>query len=421
MSRQTLSAGTPRRGLAAAIVGIALVAANLAAGLAGIDFIGGLYVWRDVALVYGLASLPLAALAADWLAGRPLSVLRLLAPGGGLAAAGLLSFWPAGAVSPEALTLTRLAAAWAGTCGAIAVVSQGLAAWSRRRASGEAPPERTAAAAPGWLAAAIAGAVLVAVPWTYRAARTRDDLRRLEELAAQSRLGEALALAAATRELDPRAEFAGRPLAHTVAELERAVTEIAVRASAPLAAQDDPEPYLARARDLAILGRTDLALAALDAAPRGEETPAGDLLRGTIYESRGQWARGRAAYQRARDIISRQCQWQLADQPADRSPPAEATAVLVQATSGMAFCQRKAGDYTAAAESYAELLALAPTAETHFLLAQFYEDAQATALAQQHARRAMELAPERFGARGQILLDKLRTGHFGCWGVGSSR
>jgi tetratricopeptide (TPR) repeat protein len=404
----------------AGVVGFAMVAANIAAGLVGNDLVGGLFVWRDVALVYGLAALPLAALTAAWLADRSVPVIRTSLAVAGLVIGGLVALWPASAVVSGMLTSVRWGAAWAAMCGAVLLVSLGLAAWSRwrgRSVNEDSPLEPTKTLPPGLLPVAIAAVVLVAIPWTYLAARTRDDLRRLEQLLAQSRLGEALELAAATWQVDPRAQFDGRPLSGTVAELERTVTEIATRASAPLAIEDRPEPYLARARDLAILGQTTPALAALDAAPRGAESPAVQLLRGTIHETRGQWAAGEAAYERAWQLIGRELR--TAEPAAGPSPPAEEiAAALAQAITGVAFCQRKAGNYDAAAKTYAELLALAPTADTHFLLAQFYEDAQATERAHQHARQAMALDPERFDSRGELLLDKLRTRHFGCFRVG---
>jgi hypothetical protein len=75
------------------------------------------------------------------------------------------------------------------------------------------------------------------------------------------------------------------------------------------------------------------------------------------------------------------------------------------------------GHYARAETAYQQLLALSPTADTHFLLAQFYEDVQRTSLAAEHARRAMALAPERYQQPGEQLLDKLVTLHFGCWGL----
>jgi tetratricopeptide (TPR) repeat protein len=86
----------------------------------------------------------------------------------------------------------------------------------------------------------------------------------------------------------------------------------------------------------------------------------------------------------------------------------------VQATTGIAYCERKLGRYAEAEAAYLERLALSPTAETHFLLASFYEDAQQTSNARTHARLAMALAPERYRQPGKKLIDKLDTLHFGC-------
>lgn len=54
------------------------------------------------------------------------------------------------------------------------------------------------------------------------------------------------------------------------------------------------------------------------------------------------------------------------------------------------------------------------TADSHFLLAQFYEDAQQADKARTHARRAMALAPERYQKEGEKLINRLTTFHFGC-------
>ncbi len=98
-----------------------------------------------------------------------------------------------------------------------------------------------------------------------------------------------------------------------------------------------------------------------------------------------------------------------------RTEPGE----LIQAVTGIAFCQRKLGNKPAAATAYQELLGLAPTADTHFLLAQFYDDTQQAALADQHARKAISLDPARYAERGGQLIDKLRTTQFSCWAIGS--
>src|SRR5690606_37160483 len=151
----------------------------------------GLFVWRDVALVYGLAALPLAALAAAWLAGRSAPVVATSLANAGLVIGGLAALWPASGVGSGMLTLARLGAAWAGMCGAVLLASQVLAAlsrWRGKQPTEDPPLEPSRMISPGLLPVAIAPAVLVAIPWTYLAARTRDDLRRLEQLLAQSRL-----------------------------------------------------------------------------------------------------------------------------------------------------------------------------------------------------------------------------------------
>jgi tetratricopeptide (TPR) repeat protein len=84
---------------------------------------------------------------------------------------------------------------------------------------------------------------------------------------------------------------------------------------------------------------------------------------------------------------------------------------------GIAYAERKLGRYPQAEAAYQRLLELSPTADTHFLLAKFYEDTQRADLARQHARRAMRLAPERYEASGQELINSLAVRHFGCFSV----
>jgi tetratricopeptide (TPR) repeat protein len=90
---------------------------------------------------------------------------------------------------------------------------------------------------------------------------------------------------------------------------------------------------------------------------------------------------------------------------------------LLQATTGIAYCQRKLGHYADAEATYQQVLTLSPTADSHFLLAQFYEDAQQAEKARTHARRAMALAPTRYRQEGEKLIRKLTVYHFGCLSV----
>jgi tetratricopeptide (TPR) repeat protein len=89
----------------------------------------------------------------------------------------------------------------------------------------------------------------------------------------------------------------------------------------------------------------------------------------------------------------------------------------LQATTGIAYCQRKSGRYAEAEANYQQVLALSPTADSYYLLAQFYEDTQQAEQARTHARQAMELDPARYGQKGEKLIRKLTVSDFGCLGV----
>ena len=112
---------------------------------------------------------------------------------------------------------------------------------------------------------------------------------------------------------------------------------------------------------------------------------------------------------------SRLAWYNRATQTWQSAPPSpERTAGLAQALTGIAYSNRKLGRLPQAEAAYQELLSLAPTADSHFLLAQFYDDTQVTTKAAYHARQAMSLDPARFNHPAHQLLDRLSTSHFGC-------
>jgi tetratricopeptide (TPR) repeat protein len=257
-------------------------------------------------------------------------------------------------------------------------------------------------------ALAVQLSVLIVVPWIYRQARCRHDLQQLQGLLEQSRFGEAQLVSEAVLRLNNRVTLNGVPLRRVAADIDQTVQVLQSRTAFPLPAEADDPTRIARAQDLAMLGQTDAALAVLDFAAALNNSPAALNLRGTIHETRREWRLAREWYSRAK----------LAWQSHDASP--EKTAGLIQAATGIGFAERKLGRYQQAEAAYQEVLSLAPTADSHFLLAQFYEDTQQAAKAQFHARAAMALVPERFTQPGQQLIDKLITLHFGCWGVRSA-
>jgi tetratricopeptide (TPR) repeat protein len=259
----------------------------------------------------------------------------------------------------------------------------------------------------GWILAAPLLVALV-VPWVYREARWRHDLRELQSLLEQSRLGEAQPLASLLARLDGQAELAGVPLQRLASEIDRTVGALQTRSAQPLAADAGGDDRIVRAQDLAMLGRTDEALRVLASLPAFADSPAACNLRGTIHETRREWRKAHEWYSRAKT------DWEHEPDTPER------TAGLIRAATGIGFAERKLGRYPEAETAYQEVLALAPTADSHFLLARFYEDTQQAGQAQQHARQAMSLDPGRYSQPAGELIDKLVTLHFGCWGVRSA-
>jgi tetratricopeptide (TPR) repeat protein len=248
--------------------------------------------------------------------------------------------------------------------------------------------------------------VAFALPIGYVTARCRQDVAHFQELVSQSRLGEALNLGWKLLRLDPDATLRGETITRQVGELDVMVRQLQFKvAVVPGLGATDGE-WLDRARRLAVLGQTDQALLALSKLKRS--SAAACNLAGTIHESRHEWQDSLENYRRA------QVAWSAIPESVERSTGE------IRATTGIAFCLRKLGLYCQAEQAYRKLLEFSPQAETHFLLAQFYEDTQQSALAREHAQRAIELAPHRFKRPGQLLLQKLTISHFGCFSVWSA-
>lgn len=386
--------------LVTAAAAAALCAAILPGGPYGREGAPFPFVWRDVALVCFVCALPAAGLLAVFIRRRvPAAVSAAL--GVVLLGSVIIGVRAAGgpASAPDPLTAAVLRGTLAfGAAGSLVLFLTALFRPPLRR-DGRGSPVGVVALG------ALALAALFLLPATYIEARCRHDLGRLTDLLEQSRLGEARELLRGLVALQPSAELKGHPLPEVAAELERMVHELESRVAAPLSASATDEARLERARDLAILGRTSDAVGVLQTLRGSSPSAEACGLYGTIYETRGEWETARDWYGRAKQG------WE------SLPPSPERTAGLRQATMGVGFCGRKLGRNREAEAAYLEVLALSPTAESHFLLAQFYEDTQQAALAHFHARQAMTLAPARYQEQGRKLIDKLVTLHFGCLGV----
>lgn len=254
----------------------------------------------------------------------------------------------------------------------------------------------------------VALVVLFLLPWTYVGARVRKDAEKLSEYLDQMRIGEARTLANGLLVLDADQKIKGRPLVEVAATLNKTAAELEEKVAIRPGFQTPVAARFQRAEQLAMLGRTDEAIAVLQTIREPAAAPFVANLLGVIYETREDWEPGLNAYRNALK------EWE------SRSESAVRTSGIVQAKTGIAYCLRKSGRYVEAEAVYQELLALVPTADTRFLLAQFYEDAQQSGKAREHARRAMELAPDRYQQRGEKLINKIKVFHFGCFGVFSA-
>lgn len=362
------------------------------------------YPWRDVAVVHVLCALPLAG-ALTVLARRRVSTTGLVF----LAALvlGLCSV-PFQEIVRSALAtalhshpplgvVVRAGPALGLAVSASLVSAALLGGWRGRKH--RAVPKHVAAVL------GLGVVILLLPPAIHVRARCRHDVARLGELLEQQRFGEARTLARRLLLLDAGRTWNERPLPQVAEEIDRAVAVLESQVSVPLPPHAPAEARLERARRLAMLGRTEAAVAVLKSARTPATAPDVDLLYATIHENREEWEPAIEWHHRATQG------WE-----ARPSSPAR-TAGLLRATTGIAYCQRRLGRDAEAEETYQQALALSPTADSYFLLAQFYDDTQQTEKARAHARRAMELAPDRYRQAGEKLISKLTDRSFGCLGV----
>lgn len=246
--------------------------------------------------------------------------------------------------------------------------------------------------------------ILLIVPDISLRARVSHESARFSDLLQQTRLGDAEQVAEQILALDPAAEWEGGALHPRAQELLREVRALREQVALPLSRPADTATLLDRARSLAIVGANDAAVAVIMNELDPRTHPGAALILGMISETRRDWDSALKWYSQA--LLA--CEIQLVPSTIDEQ---------IQALVGVASCQRKLDLLPDATANYQRVLELAPTAESHFLLAQFYEDTQQTAFAQQHAQQAVQLDPVRYATAGKKLLQRLQTAHFGCYGV----
>ncbi|QDU10030.1 tetratricopeptide repeat protein [Gimesia aquarii] len=245
------------------------------------------------------------------------------------------------------------------------------------------------------------------VPTFYVESRVDEVVTNIEEYIASGRLGDARRLTREVTVLSPWAEIDSKSAGDVAHDLDRACYDLEQSlAFMKLRPVPSEEQTYHAARLHTILGQPTKAIRLLEPwSDKSSTSPLTLQLLGNIYQHQENWVNSERYFRRSLKA------WQ-------KLPKSEQQQVgIVSAWKGIAFAERKRGNYEAAENAYLSALLLAPTADQHFLLAQFYEDTQQTAKAHKHAQQAMVLNPTHYETSGKKLIGSLQQQHFGCLSV----
>lgn len=250
------------------------------------------------------------------------------------------------------------------------------------------------------LAWTFAAMTIALVPTTYEYSRVKSDATTAHEHLSQSRLAEAADLLNRCVVLDSTGSFHGEAFCETLPALTVEIDRIRQYLQQPLSEPASEQQLIERGKALAMLGRNEEALLVLLPAASSPQFGqwGGHQLLGTLYQDRRDWEESLFHFR-------------LAAHDATEKNPIP----LANAMQGQAFALRKLGRIEDAEAAYLELLGLAPTADNHFLLAQFYDDIQDTHLAVEHAELAKKLDPTNYQGASDSLVRQATANHFGCF------
>ena len=193
---------------------------------------------------------------------------------------------------------------------------------------------------------AVEALVLIVIPAFYISVRTESEIASCVELVGQLRYGEARECMRRICRLAPGARWNGQLLATEAAKIEPIVARLeqSVAEELPHAATDAQR--MKRAQYLAMLERTEEALAVLDVSEKLAGNADACNLRGTILETRREWREAHAWYMLAKKA------WERAPESSRRAEG------LMRAVRGVAFNARKMGSMREAEGAWQELLSL---------------------------------------------------------------
>lgn len=245
------------------------------------------------------------------------------------------------------------------------------------------------------------------VPSFYIQSRVIEMVTTIDEYLGSGRMGDARVLTREVCILSPWEKMGGMPVGDLARDLDLDCHGIEQSLALMNRRPVHSEEYTYHeARLLTILGRRAAAVRLLEPwTGKPSTSPLTYQLLGNIFQQQENWPDSERQYQRALKA------WQKLPRSEQQQ------AGIVSAWKGIAFAERKRGNYEEAEAAYLSTLSLAPTADQHFLLAQFYEDTQQTTKARDHAQQAMALDAARYGVSGKKLITSLQQQHFGCLNV----
>ncbi|WP_442508035.1 hypothetical protein SH528x_006985 [Novipirellula sp. SH528] len=253
-----------------------------------------------------------------------------------------------------------------------------------------------------WLSAAMLAALALLIPAAYADA-VADGIRiDLERSLETRRFALANQQAEQFAQLNPGGQVHEKSVRKVQQELEAIVAKLNAEVRRPISAEASVAALGSRITVLMHLDRNEEALRLLEPLTRGDRfQPISLDYKGLCLQRLNQMSDSLEAYQAA------VAYWET--QPASDTKRSS----LASAWKGIGFAARRLDQRTLEEQAYRELVAVAPTAESHLLLAQCYREHQKTRLAAEHSTMAMQLDPA-MQSQSESILSSMSMDHFGC-------
>ncbi|QDT09722.1 hypothetical protein K239x_16720 [Planctomycetes bacterium K23_9] len=370
------------------------------AGYWGLDFGDGelkIFGRWDVLAVCTLSALPIAVLIAGQVA-RQSKVVRGIA--GGLSAIAIVLCVYADGDAGALLSASRLSVSAFHGLLAVAATTLVISVLSVVRIGKDRELGLSCSRRVGLLFAVMA----VALPSVYTDSVSKTMTNQLNRALSNQRTVKAAAYARKLRHLRPRARIGDVAIATLIESLQSRIADLEAVASRSLSPRSPASSLANRVTALVQLEHLDEALIAIRPLLSGDKFhPASFDFYGLCFQRLGDPGQSLIGYQMAIQF------W--ADQP----DSIQKRQSLESAWKGVAFAARQLSNRRMEERAFHELLAVAPAASNHLLLAQCYKEHQKMALAVKHAKQAAAMDPA-LQPRLEAISASIARDHLGCLG-----